>query len=102
MDAKCYWDMIYEAIENRGLSITEFAEAIGFKRETIYTQRRKGIIPGGEQVLAMQEYLGLVGNKVNKFDEYIPYIEKAEEWQIKAIREILRMPEKKSDAQLVG
>lgn len=34
----------------------------------------------------------------NPVDEYIPYIIKAEEWQLDAVRRILGMPDKKRDS----
>ncbi len=33
-----------------------------------------------------------------EFDEYVSYLMNAEEWQLKAVREILHMPEKREDA----
>lgn len=101
MDAEKYWNIIYATLEAKGISITDFAKEIGFKRETIYTQRRKGIIPRGEQVLAMQEYLGLIQSQPKQFEEYLPYLEKAEDWKIKAIRELLGMPDKKTEAKVI-
>ena len=107
VNVKTYWERIDAALMKKGLTMTDLARDLGYKRETIYGQKRLGQYPKPKQMADMEKYLGIdpmqdeVPDKYSYLAEYIPYFEKAEEWQIKAIREILRMPEKKSNMAAV-
>lgn len=95
-DVKTYWNRIDEALSRKNLTMTEMAAAIGYKRETIYYQKRKGQFPKVKQMEAIENFLGInpleEGSVLSPFAEYIPYLEQAEAWQIKAVRELLKMP----------
>ncbi len=91
---KSFWDKIDKGLKMKDITMTVLATDLGIKRETIYTQKRRNQLPKAEHLVAMLEYLDLdAAPKESIFAEYIPYLERAEEWKIKAIRELLGMPE---------
>lgn len=107
-DAKTYWKRIDYALEQKNLTVTEMANAIGYKRETIYYQKRKNQFPKVKQMEAIEKFIGFnpleEENKYainSEFVEFIPYLEKAEDWKIRAIRELLGMPDKKTEVEVV-
>lgn len=99
MDAETYvitfWNRIDLGLKLKGVNMTKLASDLNIKRETIYTQKRRKQLPRAEQLVAMLDYLGLeITARDAWFDEYIPYLQKAEDWKIKAIRDLLGMPDK--------
>lgn len=89
-----FWNKIDYGLKMKNITMTVLAADLGIKRETIYTQKRRKQLPKAEHLVAMLEYLGLdAAPKESPFAEYIPYLERAEDWKIKAIRELLGMPD---------
>lgn len=79
------------------ISVQELAKAIGKSRNTVYTQKIYGYMPKAEQIMEMESVLHCkllkeeTDNKI--FFEFLPYLVKAEDWQLEAIRKILDMPQ---------
>ena len=93
MDGKGFWEKVDHQLENQGLSITELSELIGQSRNTLFSQRHRLVVPKAEQINRMEKAL-----KCRFYDEddscleYLPYLRKAEEWQLRSVRQILNMP----------
>lgn len=88
-----FWEKIDLGLKQKNITMTILASDLGLKRETIYTQKRRKQLPKAEHIVAMLNYLGIEDtSKKSPFAEYIPYLEQAEAWQIKAVRELLKMP----------
>jgi len=94
MDAKAFWDKVDEQLRRQGLTITELAVLIGKSRGTLFSQRNLKQLPKVEQWNKMEEVLKCKFlDDDNSFEEYLPYLRQAEEWQLKSVRQILNMPE---------
>lgn len=105
MDAKDYivnfWKSVDARVLEKGINMTILSDDLGLRRETIYCQKRRHQLPRPEQLLAMQEYLGMNNQTESPFAEYIPYLEKANSATLFAIRKLLDMPEKKTAVEIV-
>lgn len=97
MDAREFWDKVETRMKELDISVQELAKAIGKSRNTVYTQKIYGYMPKAEQIIEMERVLHCkllkeeADNKV--FFEFLPYLVKAEDWQLEAIRKILDMPQ---------
>lgn len=107
IDVKVYWKRVDDALLEKGITMTEMANALGYKRETIYGQKRRNQFPKVKQMRDMERFLGIKPlaepepeEKKSRFLEFVPYLEKAEDWKIKAIRELLGMPLEKNETKV--
>lgn len=101
MNANEFWNLVDRCLEREHMTITELAERIQKSRNTLFSQRKNGYMPKANQVKRMEQVLncklissGPDDDSDAMFLEYLPYLKAAQEWQIQAVRQILRMPEK--------
>lgn len=95
MGATEFWNKLDKLLLETNMSLADLARTIGVNKGTIYKQRDREQMPKGEELQAMYDFFGVKLLSTPEYlYEYIPYLERAEEWQIKAVREILKMPVK--------
>ena len=99
-----FGEKVRQIRKERGLSQEELARMIGGSSKSMISKIESGQrmtpIPVAARIAAalgvsVSDLLGEVQNGQSVVDEFAPYIEKAEEWQLEAIRKILDMPAKK-------
>ena len=94
MDGKTFWKQVDDQLKTQGLTITELATLIGQSRSTLFVQRNRLTVPKANQIRKMEDVLGIrFFEEEDSCMEYLPYLRKAEEWQLKSVRQILNMPE---------
>lgn len=96
MEPEKFWEIVDKLLLEQGLTLTELAGLTGTSRNTIFGQRSRKQFPKQAQIMKMEEVLGVDLRErpmAEDFDEYLPYLRKAEPWQIKSVRQILGMPE---------
>ena len=93
-----YWNRIDSSNK---MSLKDLCEASGVSYVKVRQNRTDMRLMGCMETLALSkalnvsmEYL-LEGSTDNKFQEYFAYLEKADKWQIAAVRRILEMPDLK-------
>ena len=94
MTGKEFWEKVDEKLKEQNVSITELAVLLGLSRNTFYAQRNRLTIPKVEQIHKMEKELKCnFFTAEDSFEEYLPYLRQAEEWQLRSVRQILNMPE---------
>lgn len=94
---------VYKYRKIAGLSQKELADRLGYKNKASIGKIENG---NSEVLISMAmriadelhvDVMMLLHDEPEKkaSDEFVPYLEKAEEWQLEAIRKILEMPSKK-------
>lgn len=93
MEAKEFWAKVDRQLQLQGLTVLELSSLIGKSRNTIYSQKTYFYMPKADQIKKMEEVLGCkLLDDDESFSEFLPYLRKAEEWQLRSIRQILGMP----------
>ena len=97
MDANEFWEKVDHQLKTQGLTVSELSDLIGKSRNTVFAQRKNHNMPKADQIIRMEYYLRCRllddENQDDSFTEYLPYLRKAEEWQLKSVRQILNMPD---------
>ena len=97
MTGERFWEVVDRALEANQMSITELAAKIGKSRNMVYGQRSLHQLPKAAQIAEMAKVLKInlmdADLTVDEFQEYLPYLRKADPWQIAAVRKILEMPD---------
>lgn len=94
MTGKEFWEKVDEKLKEQDISITELAVLLGLSRNTFYAQRNRLTIPKVGQIRDMENVLKCnFFTEEDSFEEYLPYLRRAEEWQLRSVRQILNMPE---------
>ena len=102
MTAKQLWSRVEVQLKKQGLTITELASLIGKSRNTLFSQRKFGYMPKADQIKKMEEVLGCKLLDENEdCMEYLPYLRKAEDWQLRSVRQILNMPPLEEDGNFI-
>lgn len=99
MTGKEVWKRIDE--KKGDMSVKELSELTGIKYQLLKDQRSRDIIPKAVDLASIaralnttMDYVMTGRNFRSAFLEYIPYLEKASDGDLSAIRKILGMPEK--------
>ena len=93
MKAQDFWERVDEQLKQQHISVTEMCALIGKSCNTVFSQRKKLNMPKADQIKKMEEVLGYKLLDENEdCMEYLPYLRKAEDWQLRSVRQILNMP----------
>lgn len=92
--------------ERIGMTQEQLGIKLGYKNHTAVVKIENGTLdPDTSTISRIATALGCgipaLFNPIptdNEFDEYIPFLRAAEPWRIAAVRELLKMPEKKESS----
>lgn len=98
--------------ERKRMTQEQLAAELGYKNNSAIVKIENGTLdPSASMVSALAKALGVsiaslfnpVTNTIDashydEFEEYLPYLRAAEEWRIKAVRDLLQMPIKKESS----
>lgn len=98
--------------ERKRMTQEQLAAELGYKNNSAIVKIENGTLdPSASMVSALAKALGVsiasLFNPVthtidtshyDEFEEYLPYLRAAEEWRIKAVRDLLQMPIKKESS----
>jgi len=104
-----FGDNVRNIRKEKGMTQEELAQALGYKDRSSVNKIEKNVaqIPQ-ETIQRLADVLGVPVAKLfadaepvtpaisSDLMEFLPFLEKAEEWQLESVRRILGMPQKKS------